>query len=239
MSFWTSEHIAQAGNRLVNPFNPLSVQNCAYELHVGNEGYVTGGEVGRKTVFTAERPQIIISPGQFALLLTQETVRIPMDAIGFISMRYGYKISGLVNVSGFHVDPGFSGYLVFGLYNAGGSEVILSRGEPVFLLWVASLEGTTRDTYRGTHGGGTLSNGDIMKLGRTAFAPSSLEGRLHRLEVWVDVAQRLVIAILIAASLAVGGLLVRTLSDRQGPSVPVPTEQTTISPSPTRAESGP
>jgi dCTP deaminase len=47
---------------------------------------------------------------------------------------------GLINVSGFHVDPGFYGKLIYAVYNAGPSEIHLSRGTEMFLIWFADLD---------------------------------------------------------------------------------------------------
>ena len=43
-------------------------------------------------------------------------------------------------MSGFHVDPGYCGRLVFGVYNAGPATVHLARGDDCFLIWYASLD---------------------------------------------------------------------------------------------------
>ncbi|WP_418068197.1 dCTP deaminase domain-containing protein [Rhizobium laguerreae] len=79
------------------------------------------------------------SAGQFALLITEESVSVPEDALAFISIRATYKFQGLVNVSGFHVDPGFRGRLIFSVFNAGPSSVHLARGEDCFHIWFADL----------------------------------------------------------------------------------------------------
>jgi dCTP deaminase len=50
----------------------------------------------------------------------------------------------LINVSGFHVDPGFRGRLIFSVYNAGPVPVHLRQGQPMFLLWLASLDSPTK-----------------------------------------------------------------------------------------------
>lgn len=65
---------------------------------------------------------------------------MPPKAMGFISMKATYKLKGLVNVSGFHVDPGWSGPLIFAVFNAGPAAVHLERGLALFLLWVADLD---------------------------------------------------------------------------------------------------
>ena len=59
------------------------------------------------------------SPGQFAFLLTDEIVEVPDSAMALISIKAKIKWRGLINVSGFHVDPGFKGRLIFSVYNAG------------------------------------------------------------------------------------------------------------------------
>lgn len=149
MPYWTSEtlrrRIPDAG--LVIPYNETCVKHCAYELAMGPEAFITSSD-GRKKVVLDEGEPIVIPSGQFALLLTEEEVKIPLEAIGFISMRFGIKRKGLINVSGFHVDPGFEGRLKFSVYNAGSREITVSRGDRIFVLWFAALDSHTEDAYR-------------------------------------------------------------------------------------------
>lgn len=65
--------------------------------------------------------------------------------MGFISLKSKIKWSGLVNVSGFHVDPGFRGRLIYSVYNAGPNPIAMERGEAVFLLWLADLDDTANE----------------------------------------------------------------------------------------------
>ncbi len=60
--------------------------------------------------------------------------------MAFISVRAKIKFRGLVNVSGFHVDPGFRGQLTFAVFNAGPVPIHLKRGQAIFLIWYASLD---------------------------------------------------------------------------------------------------
>ena len=59
--------------------------------------------------------------------------------IAFISIRASTKFRGLVNVSGFHVDPLFKGHLTFAVFNAGPTSVHLRQGDAIFLIWYADL----------------------------------------------------------------------------------------------------
>jgi dCTP deaminase len=76
--------------------------------------------------------------------LTEEIVTIPHNKIGFISIRAGSKFRGLANVSGFHVDPGYQGRLIFSVHNVGPTPMQLQRGEQLFLLWVADLDDSAK-----------------------------------------------------------------------------------------------
>jgi len=133
---------------------PVRVTCGAAELSLGDEVFRTDSSEMKKEFLKQEREQVVINPGQFALLLTKESVNIPNDKIAFISIKAGIKLKGLVNVSGFHVDPGFKGNLVFSVYNAGSCPISLVRGEPCFLLWFAELDlvqSETDDYETGDH----------------------------------------------------------------------------------------
>lgn len=103
--------------------------------------------LGRQVFITSRKhPQILhegqyvtIRPGEFALLTSEETINMPDDLMGFIAMKMQYKKLGLINISGFHVDPCFHGSLVFSTYNAGPNDIVLQTGSKVFMIFFCSL----------------------------------------------------------------------------------------------------
>ncbi len=126
---------------VISPFLKDRIKSGAYELSLGSEVYLTDSTTGKVEVLNdIEKRQVDINPGQFALLLTKEKISIPKDKIAFISIKAGEKLKGLINVSGFHVDPGFNDHLLFSVYNAGPSPIVLNHGEPYFLIWFAELK---------------------------------------------------------------------------------------------------
>ncbi|MCA4896326.1 MAG: deoxycytidine triphosphate deaminase [Cytophagales bacterium] len=133
---------------VILPFDEGRIKNGAYELSLGAQVFQTDSSP-RAVKELKEKEKIEIKPGQFALLLTKEYVKIPKDKIAFISIKAGVKFKGLVNVSGFHVDPGFEGNLLFSVYNAGPSNIILSNGTPYFPIWFSELNETQE--YKGNH----------------------------------------------------------------------------------------
>jgi len=143
--FWSGETLRDRLAPLIEPYAPERVDCAAYTLSVGPEIYVSpNDQTADPTTVTvrklAQGDAFTIPPGQFAFLLTEEIVSVPADALAFISIRAKIKFRGLVNVSGFHVDPGYRGQLTFAVFNAGPVAIHLKRGQPIFLIWYASLD---------------------------------------------------------------------------------------------------
>lgn len=180
--FWSSETLRVRSKDLISPFSEERIRHCAYELSLGNEVFITGEKEEVKRVLNYRGEQIKIQPGQFADLLTEEVVNIPANALGLISMRFGIKKSGLINVSGFHVDPGYEGKLLFSVYNAGPSPTFLSRGDPVFLLWYCDLDRETEDLYLNSPQRDSITSHDVSQLQGDVWSPQVLAVKVAALE---------------------------------------------------------
>lgn len=167
MSFWSGERWLEElrAQKIIDPSNRKKIDCSAYTLTLGPESFVTpdyqvsardnkkqsllapfemkiGGEIQN-----IEGGELIIPAGQFAYLLSEEYVKIPKNVMGFISLKSRVKWLGLINVSGFHVDPGFEGRLIYSVYNAGPSSIHLNRGQDLFLLWLADLDRESAKPY--------------------------------------------------------------------------------------------
>lgn len=143
--FWGGERLKDELGALIDDYDVKRVDRAAYRLRVGGEVYVSPtGEPNdprnKPKKPLGEGESFTIPAGQFGFILTEERIRVPQHAIAFISIRATYKFRGLVNVSGFHVDPRYEGKLLFSVFNAGPGAVHLSRGEECFLIWYASLD---------------------------------------------------------------------------------------------------
>jgi len=185
MSFWTSETIKSRtpNEQIITPYHESHVKSSAYELSVGSEAFVTSETPGNKIQLELSANKLKIPPGQLGLLITDEVVKIPLDTLGFISIRAGIKFNGLINVSGFHVDPGYHGRLKFTVYNAGSRDIYISPGESIFLMWFCSLDQTTSLPYNGEHMGQmNITSNDIMKISGDIASPAALKDKLDALE---------------------------------------------------------
>jgi dCTP deaminase len=109
------------------------------DLCLGDEAYCSRGS---SPVDLTKTNYLCIQPGEFAHLFTRETVRLPGNAMAFISLRNSYKKRGLINVSGFHVDPNYAGKLMFSVFNAGPNDIIVKRGDRLFMIFFQRLDRT-------------------------------------------------------------------------------------------------
>ena len=140
---------------LIKPFDPSAIDCAAYTLHVGREAYVSpDGSIVSSDRHTREIVEeggsLAIPPGQFAFLVSEENVAVPDNAIAFISIKARVKFRGLINISGFHVDPGYRGRLLFSVLNAGPRPLHVRQGQELFLIWYADLDGSTHNEEKRT-----------------------------------------------------------------------------------------
>jgi len=185
-AFWSSEKLKVRipKDDIVKPYSEVGVKHGAYELTLGPEAYITSTPTKQ---ILAPREQLTIPPGQFGLLLTEEIVTIPLDAIGFISIRAKWKFGGLINVSGFHVDPGFSGRLKFSIYNAGPRNLCIARGDRVFLIWLSDLDQITTDGYDGNNAGqNEITSDDINRMQGDVASPGALKNQIDKFALDYD-----------------------------------------------------
>jgi len=227
VAFWSAETLDRRirAESLVSPYTPSNVQSSAYELSLGPQVFITSDpSKTRRTLVEGE--QVVIPPGQFALLLTEEKIQIPTDSMGFISIKAGIKFRGLVNVSGFHVDPGFQGRLKFAVYNAGSTDIVLSRGKQLFMIWFCFLDSPTSQEYRGSHANqDELTADDVMKLQGEVASPAALNERVKELERRFNFAtnaiKAIVVAVILAAAAGVIANLVTKVFERKNDGRPL------------------
>src|SRR2546426_3268427 len=121
--------------------------NICYQLTVGDEIYISSVE---KPLSLKDRQSVTIRPGEYAIISTAEKLNVPLTKMGLVSMKFRYTGYGLINVSGFHVDPGFKGNFLFTVFNAGPTPVTIRRLEPMFMLLFVDISDPV-EGYGGDH----------------------------------------------------------------------------------------
>ena len=199
----------------IDDFDIKCLYPANYNLRLGNEVYVTTARLPKKLTKTDDT--VVIRPGEFGILLTHEYIYTPQNVMGFISLRFRYKQLGLVNISGFHVDPGFRGKLVFAVYNAGPNNIVLRHKEPVFMIMFEKLEKAVREPYslaraRKFAGMQHIPTDIVTSLAGPSVSVLRLDRRIRSLETQIRIIEGLavglvglMITVLIAIVTTLGG----------------------------------
>lgn len=182
------------------------VRQASYDLRLGNEVYIVGRRAPDR--LTDRNPYVIIAPGQFAILTTYEELSIPNDVLGLIAVRTRYKLQGLVNISGFHVDPTFVGKLIFAVQNVGPSDIRLKFGEPTFSIFFSVLSSVQIGEERAEQhdvefkrlAGIRLQ--DVQLLGGSSLTLAKLQKDIERLRTMVLIYGPFAVAAAIALFIA-------------------------------------
>lgn len=127
-----------SGKILIDDFDPSCLRPANYDLRLGEEAYVTTDKLPVR--LSSANDTIAIQPGEFGILMTHEYIHIPTNFVGWISLRFSFKKEGLVNISGFHVDPGFTGKIIFSVFNTGPRSIVLRLKDPVFMIMFEKLD---------------------------------------------------------------------------------------------------
>lgn len=124
----------------ITPFRPERLQGASYDLAVGGEALVSNRD--DKLILGPDRvPSLHLNAGDFALVLTRESIKLPLDVSCVIGMRSSLARRGLILLAGLQIDPGFEGHLRFGLYNASPRRMTLDYDDDLCTIEFRKLSG--------------------------------------------------------------------------------------------------
>lgn len=177
------------------------------DLYLGDEAFTTSCD---SPVYLSRKDYLILHPGEYVIVQTEETIAMPLDLMGFISIRFKHKKQGLVNISGFHVDPGWEGPVTFSMFHAGTTDICLDRRDPVFMIFLCRL---TEDLSDCTPKRG-LNHlpGDLFPYVKgTGGNMVSITQRMHRMETSFRVFTWVTTALLAPLVLALVAYVIRLM----------------------------
>ncbi len=185
---------------LLGDYHIDQLHDACYDLRVGNEIFLSEG---KPYILSEDDPFVILPSGQFALVKTREKILMPPNRIGFISIRTRLKLQGLINISGFHVDPGYRGNLIFAVQNVGPHDIVLRYEEPAFMImWAVLAEGARKDTKANYE---NIPVELMAQLGGGSVTLSSLKKEIDSLSTSLKIYG----AIIIGAFMVLLGLVIR------------------------------
>jgi deoxycytidine triphosphate deaminase len=123
----------ESNHLIITPFEPRKLKGASYDLSLGREALVSNRD--EKVLLGPDRTHSLnLEAGDFALVLTKESLKFPMDMCAEIGMRSSLARMGLILLHGMQVDPGWEGYLRFGLYNASPRKITLDYDDEICMI---------------------------------------------------------------------------------------------------------
>lgn len=138
------------GDILIAPFDEEQVQAASYDLRVGAQGATT---TGKKLVNIKEVGYLSIEPGDFAILITFEELKLGPQYAARFGLRSKYARKGLIATTGPQVDPGYHGRLIIGLTNLTPKSVTLPYKDDLLTIEFHKLEEASTKPYTGPYQG--------------------------------------------------------------------------------------
>jgi dCTP deaminase len=186
-------------------FEKDNLKEASYDLRIGDEVFLSEKRVPKR--LSDRDPYVVLPPGQFALVKTFEKVRIPKEYVALISIRSRLKFQGLINISGFHVDPTYEGHLIFSVQNVGPNDIRLEYREPAFMIMWAKLSTPYNEPKVRPPGYDRITLDMMAQLGGPSVTLGSLQKKVDELSLRLKIYG----GFAIAALLAVLGLLLSKL----------------------------
>ena len=150
------------GGLEVAPFADASLKSASYDCRVGDQAFVSGSD---EVTDVANKGLVVIEPGEFAVLVTRETVHCGAQFAAQLGLDSQYARQGLVLLSGPQVDPGFRGVLIVRVTNLAPRRITLSYEAPFLTVQFFKLARPVAKPYAGSRQGQTgLRAADVEEL---------------------------------------------------------------------------
>ena len=118
---------------IITPFDAKKLKGASYDLCLGREALVSNRD--EKVLLGPDRTHSLnLCAGDFALILTKESLKFPLDMCATIGMRSSLARMGVILLHGMQIDPGFEGFLRFGLYNASPRKITLDYDDDICMI---------------------------------------------------------------------------------------------------------
>ena len=150
----------RAQDLTIDPFSEGNLDSASYDCRVGNEAFVSGAD---EIIDVANKGLVIIEPGEFAMLVTRETVRCGPQIAAQLGLDSRYARQGLVLLSGPQIDPGFTGVLIVRVTNLAPRRITLAFEAPFLTVQFFRLDRPVEKPYSGS------------RQGQTGLGPADLE----------------------------------------------------------------
>ncbi len=120
-----------SGELIIDPYDENRQEPCSYDARAGREVMVSGND---NLIDLSKANSVTLRPGDFALILTYESFKFPLNMAANIGMKSGLARRGIILLAGMQIDPDFEGHLRLGLYNCSGRPITIDYKDPICLI---------------------------------------------------------------------------------------------------------
>ena len=147
--WWRKSDWNSIGNSiLIDPFDEHQLGPCCYGLRVGDEYVSLRDPFNAKKIEKGQH--ININPSETVLILTQEYVCLPRNAVGMIVPRATWIFEG-ISLSATRIDPTWYGKLLIGITNMAKNPVALDYGEEFCTTYFMEINDVSKVLTQETH----------------------------------------------------------------------------------------
>lgn len=133
---------------VIDPFESNQVQGATYDFRVGKQGATTSS---KKIVNIEDEGYLLLKPGDFAIVVVLERLRLSPQYVGRFGLRSKYTRKGLIATIGPQIDPGYDGRLILGLTNLTPKAVSLPYKDDIVSVEFHRLEKPSTKPYSGPY----------------------------------------------------------------------------------------
>lgn len=133
---------------VIDPFESNQVQGATYDFRVGKQGATTSS---KKIVNIEDEGYLLLKPGDFAIVVVLEQLRLSPQYVGRFGLRSKYARKGLIATTGPQIDPGYDGRLILGLTNLTPKAVSLPYKDDIVSVEFHRLEKPSTKPYSGPY----------------------------------------------------------------------------------------
>lgn len=140
------QEACEKGDIVIEPFDAKQIQAATYDLRVGDQGATTST---KRRVSIKETGYISLQPGDFAVVMALEEIRIGSQYAARFGLRSKFARKGLIATTGPQIDPGYHGRLIIGLINLTPKSITLSYKDDFLSVEFHRLEEPASKPYDG------------------------------------------------------------------------------------------
>ena len=206
----------ESGHLKIGNYSETQLQPCAYDARAGKEALVSGKD---KLIDLPKENSVTLNAGDFGLIMTHESFKVPLDMAGHIGMKSSWARRGLVLLAGIQIDPGFEGHLSLGYYNSSLRRISIDYMDEICTIEFHQL---AKAAEKGIPPNPDLKEGRIPSTDKAflreleTLSLSELSSNMQKLSKAVTTATKigytLVLPLLIGTFLGIFGIIVNLLS---------------------------